>query len=112
MYYGVVNRGFAEKVVAVARHSGATGATIIHGRGSDKHQKILPPIINIELQPEKEIVLLITGIHVSEQIADNLLKDVQLKKDGEIEIFISHTKAMIKTISDTGSGEKKHMPLT
>ena len=99
---GVVNRGFAEKVVAVARHSGATGATIIHGRGSGKHQKILPPVINIELQPEKEIVLLITGSHVSEQIADNLLKDIQLKKDGEIEIFISHTTAMVKTLTNTG----------
>ena len=96
---GVVNRGFAERVVEVARHSGATGATIIHGRSSGKHQKILPPIINLELQPEKEIILLITGAHVSESIADNLLKDIQLKKDGEIEVFISHTRAMVKTFA-------------
>jgi len=92
----VVNRGFAENVVELARKSGAKGATILHGRGTEEHHKVLLPIINIELYPEKEIILLVTETNLSEQIADNLLIDPQLKLKGEISVYISYTEAMIK----------------
>ena len=95
----VVNRGFAEKVVEVARKSGATGATIMRGRGADEHQKVLLPVINIEMQPEKEIIMLITVVHVSASITANLLSDSQLEQDGKIAVFISPTEAMVKTLT-------------
>lgn len=95
----VVNRGFAEKVIEVARQSGATGATIIRGRGTDEHQKVILPVINIELQPEKEIVLLITGTHVSESIANSVLSDTQLNQDGEVSLFLSPAEAMVETLA-------------
>ena len=69
----IVNRGLL-KTIEVARQSGATEATIIRGRGTDEHQKVILPVINIELQPEKEIVLLITGTHLRESIADSIFK--------------------------------------
>lgn len=94
----IVNRGFAEKTIEVARQSGATGATIIRGRGTDEHQKVILPVINIELQPEKEIVLLITGTHLRESIADSILSDTQLVQDGEAVVFISPTEAMVETL--------------
>ncbi len=93
----VVNRGFAEKVVDVARLSGATGATIIRGRGTAGHHKVMLPIINLELQPEKEIVLIITGIHVSERVADKLVSDPQLEEDGMITVFMSPAEAELKS---------------
>lgn len=95
----VVNRGFAENVVDVARQSGATGATIIHGRGTGDHQTVVLPIINIELQPEKEIVCLITGTDISSNIANNLLKDSLLEQEGEVSVFVSPTIAMIKDLT-------------
>lgn len=95
----IVNRGFAEKVVDVARQSGAKGATIMRGRGTNERQKVLLPIINIELQPEKEIVWFITGTHVSAAISDSLLRDKQLDQDGEIVVFISPTEAMVRTFT-------------
>ena len=95
----VVNRGFAEKVVEIARQSGAEGATILHGRGMKADQKVMLPIINIELQPEKEIVLFVSGRHVSERIADNLLSNHQLDQDGNISVFISPTEVMMETFS-------------
>jgi hypothetical protein len=94
----VVNRGYAENVVDVARQAGATGATIIHGRGTGDHHVVLP-IINIELQPEKEIVFLITEADISANVANSLLKDSQLAQDGEIAVFISPTVAMIKNLT-------------
>lgn len=96
----VVNKGYSENVVDVSRESGATGATIIHARGTGgEHATVLLPFINIELQPEKEVVLLITGTHISTNIANNLLLDDELSQDGEIEVFISPTFAMIKSFA-------------
>lgn len=95
----VVNRGYADRVVDVAREAGATGATIIHGRGTDEHTKMVLPILNIELLPEKEIICLITGANISGNIASNLLRDHQLEQDGEVSVFISPTIAMIKDFS-------------
>jgi hypothetical protein len=95
----IVNRGLAEKVVDVARQSGAKGATIMRGRGTAEHQKVLLPIINIELQPEKEIIWFITGTHVSKPIANSLLNDPLLNQDGEIMVFISPTEAMVRSFT-------------
>ena len=51
------------------------------------------------MQPEKEIVLLVTGAHISSNIGDNLLNDDELKEEGEVEVFISPTVAIIKTLA-------------
>ncbi len=90
----IVNKNFAEKVVDVARQAGAMGATIVRGRGVDGNQKVLLPIINIELQPEKEIVWLITEARFSSSIADSLLANSQLHRDGQVAIFINPTVNM------------------
>ena len=39
----IVNRGFG-KVADVARESGAKGATIMRGRGTDENHKVMLPI--------------------------------------------------------------------
>lgn len=93
----VVNRGFADKVVDVARDVGATGATIMHGRGSGPHEQKLP-LLNVELQPEKEIVMLITITDVTTNVANGLMANPQLVDDGEIVVFVSGYAAMVKTI--------------
>ncbi|HCS74470.1 MAG TPA: hypothetical protein DIW17_11435, partial [Clostridiales bacterium] len=83
----VVNRGLADEVVDVARQSGASGATIIHGRGTDdEHERVKLPLINVELQPEKEIIWLVTSANISEHIANNLLANTQLEQEGEVAV--------------------------
>ncbi len=101
----IVQRGFAENVVEQARKSGATGATIIHGRGTDEHHRVTLPIMNIELQPEKEIILFITNSNFTEVVADNLLNNEKLKEEGDIVIRICPvTDSMIKYVSN-GNGK-------
>lgn len=99
----IVNRGFAKYVVDLAREAGAAGATIFHGRGTKDHQTVLLPIVNIELQPEKEIVCLITDIDISANVANIILKDDQLTQKGEVAVYISPTFALIKDFSVEGS---------
>ena len=96
-----VDRGFAENVVDLARQSGAGGATIMHGRGTDQHHRVMLPIINLELQQEKEIVLFITNSNFTDKIADKLLSDKKLKEEGDIVIYICPAEdAMIKYVSN------------
>ncbi|MFA7671959.1 MAG: DUF1538 domain-containing protein [Sphaerochaetaceae bacterium] len=92
----IVNRGFADEVVNIARLNGATGATILHGRASEEHASIKIPFTGVELQPEKEIVLLITKAEVSKAVALSLNKAEQLVSDGNIKIIIAPTEASTK----------------
>ena len=53
----IVNRGFSDYVVDTAREAGATGATIITGRGTSIHET--DKFLGISIQPEKELVLVL-----------------------------------------------------
>lgn len=53
----VVNSGFAEEAMDAARASGATGGTILHGRGTIS--KEAESTFNITIQPDKEIVMIL-----------------------------------------------------
>ncbi len=53
----VINKGFSDYVVDAAREAGASGATIIGGRGTGTHEN--DSILGIKIQPEKEIVLIL-----------------------------------------------------
>ena len=64
--YIIVNAGFADEVVQIAREQGSTGATIINARGSVAKPKT---ILGITIDTEKEIVLSITTREVAERIA-------------------------------------------
>ena len=55
--FTVVNRGKASEVVDASLEAGARGGTIIHARGSGLNQTKL--IFDMEIEPEKEIVLTI-----------------------------------------------------
>ncbi len=83
-----VERGFADNVVDLARESGAMGATILHGRGTDIHHKVKLPIINIELQPEKEVILFVTDSSITEQVADGLLSNKEIREDAGAVIYL------------------------
>ncbi len=99
----IVNRGLADKAVDVARQSGAKGATIMRGRGTAEHDRVMLPLLHLELQPEKEIVWFITATHVSAPIANSLLNDPLLNQDGEITVFISPTEAMVRSFTAMNS---------
>ncbi len=51
----VVNKGWSEKVIHAAKEAGATGATVLYGRGSGLEN--VPSLFGIPIDPEKEIVL-------------------------------------------------------
>lgn len=63
----IVNAGFTDVIMDVAKEAGAKGGTVIRGRGTanqDAEEKF-----HIVVQPDKEIVLIV----VPEDIKDNVL---------------------------------------
>ena len=61
----IVNRGFSELVMDAARSVGASGGTILHARGTGIHEA--EKFFGISIQPEKELVLILTA-HDERQI--------------------------------------------
>jgi nitrogen regulatory protein PII len=65
--YIIVNAGFADEVVKIAREHGSGGATIINARGSVAKPKT---ILGITIDTEKEIVLSVVERDVAVRVAE------------------------------------------
>ena len=65
--FAIVNSGFAEDVMDVAREQGARGGTILTGRGVAKEEAAA--FFGIPLHSEKEILMMV----VDKGIKDNVL---------------------------------------
>lgn len=60
----ITNAGFADEVVAIARETGASGATIMSGRGEGPRYEVF---MGITLDSEKDLVLCITEKAVAQK---------------------------------------------
>ncbi len=66
----IVNNGYAEDLVELAKSKGAKGATIINGTGSVRPEA--EKLYGITIHPEKEIIFLT----VIEKISSRILKSI------------------------------------
>ncbi len=87
----ILNRGLAERALEVARGSGASGATILHGRGTGGHDMRL---FNIEVQKEKEAVLWLVDSRLSDQVAAQVYEEMDLGGEGGGTILVIPATAM------------------
>lgn len=73
----IVNSGFSEAVMDVATKAGARGGTTLHARGTanPKSEKFY----NIFIQPEKEIVMIVTEKEKKDAILTALYNDAGLQ---------------------------------
>lgn len=66
----IVNAGFSDEVMKVAKEQGAKGGTVINAKGTANPDA--EKFFNITVQPEKEIVLIV----VPTELKTNLLKAI------------------------------------
>lgn len=66
----IVEKGKAEDVINMAKLGGATGGTIINARGAG--DKETSRVFSIEIEPEKEIVMIISKVEMTEKIVDSI----------------------------------------
>lgn len=75
----IIARGFADYVVSAARDGGATGATILYGRGTadaDKH------VMGISLQPEREVILILVKKSERKVVMQEIADKTSLLEEG------------------------------
>lgn len=76
----IVNEGYAEKVMLEAKKGGATGGTTINGRGLANEKTI--KILNISIEPEKDIVLNLVSADKKNDIMKLIVDNCGLKTPG------------------------------
>lgn len=84
--FTVVDRGLSNEVIECATEAGATGGTILFGRGSGIENA--PKLFNIEIEPEKELVLIITGNSLKDQIVDAIKTKMHIDEPNKGIIFV------------------------
>ena len=82
----VVEKGQAEQVMDVAKAVGARGGTIINARGSGTHETI--KLLNMEIEPEKEIVLMLTRTESTNGIVNAVRENLRIDEPGHGIIFV------------------------
>lgn len=82
----VVNRGKAEDVIEAAQATGSKGGTIINGRGSGIHETTR--LFNMDIEPEKEVVMILSKEDVTENIIAAIREKLEIDKPGNGIIFV------------------------
>ena len=89
----IIERGLAESVMDAATEAGARGGTIINARGSGIHET--SKLFAMEIEPEKEIVLIISDAEQAENITRAIREKMRIDEPGRGIIFSADvTKAV------------------
>lgn len=82
----IVDRGKAEQVMETATKAGARGGTIMKARSAaDDYDS--GSLFNIDIEPEKEVVIILVEATISETIADAIREAYITKTDGSCVIL-------------------------
>jgi nitrogen regulatory protein PII len=85
----IVEKGNGELVVEASNKAGGRGATIINARGSGS--KDTKTIFSIEIEPEKEMVLILAEQKQTDAICESIRKELEIDKPGRGIIFVQET---------------------
>lgn len=84
--YVIVDKGKADDVVKAAKKAGARGGTIINARGSGIHET--SKLFSMEIEPEKEYVLILADINLTDEITSVVRKDLNIDEPGNGIIYV------------------------
>ena len=82
----IADKGSSSDVLEAAESVGSTGGTVIHGRGSSSQEKA--KLFNIEIEPEKDIVLILSKVEKTEAIVNAIEKKLNINKPNAGIIFV------------------------
>jgi len=77
----IVNEGFSDAVMDAAREVGARGGTVINARGTAN--KEAEKLFRIDIQPQKEIVMIVVPSALRDGVLHALYKEVGLNTPGQ-----------------------------
>ncbi|MCM1306462.1 MAG: hypothetical protein NC037_01155 [Bacteroides sp.] len=77
----IVNEGFSDLVMDTAREVGARGGTVINARGTAN--KEAEKLFRIDVQPQKEMVMIVVPNELRDDVMHALYKEVGLNTPGQ-----------------------------
>ena len=83
--FAIVNAGFADEAMEVAKAQGARGGTILNARGVAREQEAA--FFGITVHPEKEILMLVVEKTVRNQILNALYTNMGMDKKAQGIVF-------------------------
>ncbi len=76
--FAIVNAGFAEDVMEVAREQGVRGGTILNARGVAREEAA--QFFGITLHSEKEILMMVVEKEIRDQVLNAIYKEMGMAK--------------------------------
>lgn len=83
--FTIVNSGFAEEAMRVAKEQGARGGTILNARGVVKEDAAA--FFGITLHADKEILMMVVEKEIRDNVLNALYKDMGLGKKSQGIVF-------------------------
>ena len=79
--FAIVNSGFAEVAMEVARDNGARGGTILNARGGAREETAA--FFGITLHAEKEILMMVVEKSIRDNVLNALYKEMGMAKKAQ-----------------------------
>ena len=77
----IVNAGFAEEAMDVAREQGVRGGTILNARGVAREKEAA--FFGITIQQEKEILMMVVEKEIKDKVLNALYKEMGMAKQAK-----------------------------
>ena len=100
--FAIVNAGFAEDAMAVAREQGARGGTILNGRGVARENEAA--FFGITIHAEKEILMMVVEKEIRDNVLNALYKQMGMDKKAQGIAFslpVSDAAGLVKLPEET-----------
>ena len=88
--YTIVERGRADEVIEAAEKAGSKGGTVINARGAGTHET--QKVFNMVIEPEKEIVLVISEVDRTRAIVDAIREKVKIEEPGNGILYVTDVR--------------------
>lgn len=95
--FAIVNAGFAEEAMEVAKKKGARGGTILNARGVAKEKEAA--FFGITIHAEKEILMLVVEKNIRDTILNALYEEMGMDKKAQGIAFslpVSDTAGLVR----------------
>lgn len=104
--FAIVNAGFAEEVMDVAREQGVRGGTILNARGVAKEDAAA--FFGITLHSEKEILMMVVEKEIRDNVLNAIYREMGMAKAAQGIAFslpVSDVAGLVKIQESKETGE-------
>ena len=103
--FAIVNSGYAEEVMDVARENGARGGTILNARGVAGQEAA--DFFGITLHAEKEILMIVVDKSIRDDILNAIYKEMGMSKAAQGIAFSLPVSDVAGLVKETDEPEEK-----